>query len=95
MFRVTAQGQDNDLKLPRNWTFKEDPNEDLFYAFTALLAREDGKFLIVGSTGDAFTRNIALSQFDASGNEDPSFKKPYFPCQVECGDFSDWKPTSR
>ncbi|WP_174823900.1 hypothetical protein [Pseudomonas moraviensis] len=79
VFRVTAQGQDNDLAQPRNWTFREDPNEDPFYAFTALLARDNGNFLIAGSTGDAFTRNIAISQFDASGNEDPYFKKNIFP----------------
>jgi len=48
-----------------------------------LLAREDGKFLLIGDTGEPFTRQAAISRFNETGSPDLIFGTKILPLPVD------------
>lgn len=80
IYRAKFNGSPDAEFTPFEWQFAQ----DMFERPSCLLARDDGKFMVIGDTGgEPFTRQTAISRFNESGSPDLIFGTKIFPSAVD------------
>lgn len=80
VYRAMADGTSDPTFPPFPWDFAKGQ----FERTTRLLAREDGKFLLIGDTGsDPFTRQAAITRFNDRGIPDLVFGTKVLPLPID------------
>ncbi|WP_238543190.1 hypothetical protein [Pseudomonas sp. GM78] len=78
-YRARADGSADPAFTPFLWRFGQGQYETL----SKLMVRDDGKFLMIGSTGEAYVRQMAISRFNSGGSPDLVFGTKIFPFAVD------------
>ncbi|OYQ28360.1 hypothetical protein B7L09_03030 [Pseudomonas mandelii] len=80
IYRAMADGTSDPTFQPFAWDFAKGQ----FESFTRLLARRDGKFLLIGNSGkEPFIRQAAITRFNEGGSPDLVFGTRILPLPVD------------
>ncbi|MET0776462.1 MAG: hypothetical protein ABWZ65_13410 [Pseudomonas mandelii] len=80
VYRTMADGTSDPTFQPFAWDFAKGQ----FESFTRLLARRDGKFLLIGNSGnEPFIRQAAITRFNEGGSPDLVFGTKMLPLPVD------------